>query len=464
MAKNIFTQKEIHCPVCKAGFQLKYPNPKLYAAAEREDDQRVISYTWLEGYQTDQPPHYYSVLQCPHCYYADFFEKLERPGHDAKGREIYKQMAQLPTARQYLLQQLHRMVPAESVDGIGAVGLHLAAIFQTLLPAEQPLIDHMKLGRLYLRLAWLYKELKNDAADAPVQDQSMSTSRKLYKAVEKVDEKIQDILEYLESASELAEQRAEELNLSNGDNPFMKVIRSVENQIERSHQELSELEHIVQQDMRGILTVKTGANGPEAKAELTGESLDLDQHIENLVPLWPQIPRDEISARNLAINALEYSLKNEETGQDVTQAAAVGNLLLELLYGTGQWDKALEYSLSLYTNSFRDKQALQMNLNQLQKDGAGNEVKELNRMLTVVSNTLAKSAEARKVLLEKIFDRDKEKIRTLLKNKAGSTPQELETELEAKGFHKELIRWLKDREAIIMDLKKKKWSTGRLLG
>jgi hypothetical protein len=52
MVRNIFIEKNVNCPVCKGTFQLKYPNPKLYAAASRDEDRRVTAYTWARGLQT----------------------------------------------------------------------------------------------------------------------------------------------------------------------------------------------------------------------------------------------------------------------------------------------------------------------------------------------------------------------------------------------------------------------------
>ncbi len=458
MAKNVFSQKQILCPSCRKKIRLIYPNPKLYAASSREEDQRVTGYTWVAGYRSDVLPHHYSVLQCPHCFYATFREEMERPGHNPKEREVIAALEQLPEIRLSFLKQLRELVPAEQLDARGAWAMHLAAIYLTLLPGTPEMIQHLKLGRLYLRLCWLYKELQGDDAQSSGDATHIkSSSSELYSLVEKVDESFEELEELLEKISELAEKRTEELNLNNDDNPFEKYISSIQDQTERSHQLLSQLEHVVQQDRSRILVV---AGNGETEPDQPEEGPDIKAIMQILVSLWPQMPQTELSARKLAVEAFDYSYKNEGVGQDLMQGLAVGNLLIQLFSDIGNLERSLEYSLQLYKSCFKDKQSLQMNLNQLQKDDNANpeEVKELNRMLGLVASTLSSAGDSRKILLSRIYERDKGKIGKILKANASASPSQMEKALASGGISAEMITWLKEKQIIKPDTsKKKKW-------
>lgn len=461
MSKNIYTQKPVTCPSCQAKFQLKFPNPKFYAATRRDEDQRVREYSWTGGIKTNVQPHHYSVMQCPQCLYTNFREKLERLGHDSKEKEALKAFQGLPKERRMLMQKLHSLTERDPLDSVAALALHLSAIFISLLPGNEKMLDHMKLGRLYLRLSWLYNEIfgDDDSASAESADQKASASlvRKLYKTVEKLENKLQDCHDLLEKAHELAEGRTQELNLTPEQNPFESIIATVEEQVDRSLEQLSRLEHIVAQDQSGILTMKNGQNDDAKEGEQ--EEMDLGGFVTELAVMWPALPQTEADARKRAVDSFDFSFKNEGVGQDMMQSMVVGGLLIHLLHQVGELDRSLAYCLELYKNAFRDKQSLQMNLNQAQKDDSfsDEEVKEFNRMLSLATATLNKTSEKRRELLNLMFERDKSKIMGLLQAKAAAGPQEQANTLTGAGYPVELVTWLKERQMLGAGDKKKKW-------
>ncbi|MCP5045714.1 MAG: DUF2225 domain-containing protein [bacterium] len=470
MAKIIFTTKKVLCPACKSYFELKYLNPKLYAASSRDDDERVTGYTWIENIKTELLPHHYSVLQCPKCLFTDFREHYERPGFSPMDKKLYQCHMQLSAEQRMVLQTLQCLVPAGDLDNEAALSLHLAAIFITLLPIEETAINHLKLGRLYLRLSWLYRE-QRELGSGPVPGDSKdtgksSTTRKLSSAVEQLEEYIQSALDLLEEARQLSEGRTEELELPPDMNPFAGAIDSLEDNIEKSLQDLSQLENSVMEDRNRILMVKgkngAGDSGVVEEKGSGGEGEDavtLETLFPTLMEQWPQIPRSEESAIKLAVEAFDYSYKHEEVSQNVQQAMGVGNIILQLLQKTGDMDRALEYAVELYKTGFRDKQSLQMTLNQGQKDGSlgDEEVKEINRTLVVLSHTLEKAGASRKQLLGQLFERDKEKIFKILKANAAVPVQEQMQALFEAGIVEDMITYLKEIQVIKTDVKKKKW-------
>ena len=137
MLRNIFIEKNVICPACKAGISMKYPNPKLYAAAGRDEDQRVTSYSWAGGIETDVLPHYYAVFQCPNCLLADMKESFETHGHGVKEKALHDAIQNSPFEKRMLLRKLRRFVPQGDINWQGAVALHLAAIYARLLPGEK---------------------------------------------------------------------------------------------------------------------------------------------------------------------------------------------------------------------------------------------------------------------------------------------------------------------------------------
>lgn len=147
------------CPAC--GTKSVYADFLSGAFAEegRESDQHVIGYRWLKPDLPALHPPHYAIATCPHCGYtdlkSDFF--AAEPGHAHPAKEILpllKAACQRPNSPAACLRAGLRPGP---VDFPAALRLHLLAIaVQELLPAERR--DHLKVARLYLRTAWLYRE------------------------------------------------------------------------------------------------------------------------------------------------------------------------------------------------------------------------------------------------------------------------------------------------------------------
>jgi uncharacterized protein (DUF2225 family) len=474
MSRNIYTKKQAVCPACRKSYELKYPNPKLYAASSRDDDERVTGYTWTMGIQTDVLPHHYSVLQCPHCLYTDFIERLEKPGYGSKERGIFKAYNELPVDRKAILKTLLQVLPKEQYNLDAAFALHLSAIYISLLPGHEAAIDHLKLGRLYLRLSWLYKEQGSEGFNAAnssgqtAKTSKSSISAKLSQRGEQLEENFQNSLDLLDQFRELAEERTGELDLHPENNPFAKLINTIEDNMERALQDLSKLEHIVVQDRNRILVLKDNKNGAQdtgINAMDTGidgkeNPPTLNTLLPSLVAMWPQLPQSIESTIKLAAEAFEYSFKHEEVSQNIQQSHAVGNIIMQLMHKMGNLDRALDLSVQLYKSAFKDKQSLQMALTQGQNDNSmtDEETKEMNRMITSVTNSLSKSGENRKALLSQIYERDKSKISKLLITRQTLPPEEQVQALIQAGINPEIITYLKDRQIIkVNGTQKKKW-------
>lgn len=464
MSKKIFVEKKVKCPACQAAFDLTYPNPKLYAASGRDEDQRVTGYSWTAGIDTTVLPHHFSVLQCPACLFAEFLEKLEKPRYDPKARQVYQKLKELPFDQKMILRKFRRLVPqeAEKLDTNSAIAIHLAAIFTALLPASHEAIDHLKLGRLYLRLSWLFRELKGEgsgAAEASAEKpKGPRTIYNMGKLGEKIENHMHTIQDLLEEFREMTETRTRELNLSPGQNPYLRSLNAVENYFDQSLQELAKLEELVIKDKKKILVLKAAPESSKKETPAGGETENLEELLESVSGQWPQVPKDEASAVKLALEAFDYSINHEGAAQDIKQGMSLGTLLVFLYMKTGHLEKALDYSVNIYKTGFRDKQQLQAQLNQAQKDESMSdaEIKEMNRELAVVSSAVEKAGDNRKKLLEMLYERDKDRVSTVLKANAGAAPEQLAKAFAGAGFHEEFAAYLNSRIAANNNVKKKK--------
>ncbi len=466
MSKYIFVEKQVKCPSCLAIFTLTYPNPKMYAATARDEFQRVTGYSWTSGIDTDVVPHYYSVAQCPHCMVADFQEKFENPAYDPKAKKVYDALKKASKEQRAVFRKLKKLVPASQVDGPGAIALHLAAIFTALLPAaeNEESIDHMKLGRVYLRLSGLYGEVMGTAGPdregaAKPKKSKTTTISQLLGVVEELEDDLEKLLEKIEKVRELTEKRSKELNLTGNANPYADVVDAIENKLEEVQQELGGLEETVIKDKKKILMVDNGNATKPAEKENGQSNFSLEEALADLATQWPQMPNSDMDAMKLAAEALEYSYTNESGELREQQSMSLGLLLMQLYHRIGNLDHALDYSIKIYKTGFRDKQSLQNNIAQAKRDGAEDDgdIKNMTRTLTAVTNMLNKAAEGRREIMGLIYERDKDTINKAIQAKAGAPVYEIEQALFQAGISENVVDWLKEKQMLKEDPKKKKW-------
>jgi hypothetical protein len=161
-------------------------------------------------------------------------------------------------------------------------------------------------------------------------------------------------------------------------------------------QAMAMLQQAVNQDKQGKLTEEVSA----------GNADSLEQMIPSLLPQWPQLPQTEEDAIKRAVDAFDYSFKFEDTGQTIQQSMAVVNLIIKLLFKINDLDRALNYIMQIFKTGFRDKQDLQMRLNQGKRDKSLGEAeqRQMTRQIGSVNATLSMAAETRRKIVGLLFE------------------------------------------------------------
>lgn len=454
MERKIFIEKNVFCPVCKNQIDLKYPNPKLYAAASREADRRVTAYTWAAGIKTTVVPHYYAVVQCPQCLFADLKENLENPGHGTKDRYLYEARQNADVKKILLLRKLRRLIGKDAVlSWEGALSLHLAAIYSALLPEKKEHLDSLKLGRLYLRLSWLFQERRPKTAEIESTQDETKTLTALYEVVEKLQGDFQAFMDDLGSVRGLIGLRGKELGFpeEGENNPYFPIVASIRDKTNDVHTFLEMLLQSVISDKKGILSVG-GAYGDEA----TGKVQSL---LGAIAKVWPDVPRTEEICVRKAIEFFDYTIKYEDTEQSIEQSLSMVNLVVKLLLKVGDLEGALDYISQIFKSGFRDKQELQRRLSQGKRENTLSEYDQRNilRKIATVNNTLQQASDTRKNIQQLIFEKYKEKILAIAKANIEMSPQQQEQAFLDGGFSEDMTTFFKAKGFIKVEEDKKGW-------
>lgn len=454
MSRNIYIDHNVVCPVCKNLYKIHYPNPRMYVASGRDSDHRVTGYTWTQGVQTDEIPHYYAVAQCPQCLFADFRENLESPKQGMKEIKLYETRRNMDFKKVLILRKLKRLISEEKINIKGAICLHLSALY-IALQAPKEHWDYNKLGRLYLRTSWLFKELRGDSFEPePIEkDNTPSLSLdKLCKTIEGMQSSLNGFLSDLVDLRKYGNARSEELKLPSDNNPYNSITTSLEFKVKEIQTLLEMVQQSAMRDTKGDLII--------IPATFTITDTDLQEVLNDIESKWQDFPGNEEVCVRRAIEAFDYSFKTEDMERSPEQSLSIVNLIIKLLLKTGDLNGALNYLTEMLRNGSRDKQNLQQRLNEAKhgKNMSEFDAKNIMRKMATITSALTQGIESRRAIIEMIYEKNKEKILGIVKTNLQNTPAEQEQAILSAGFAPEIVHYLKEHGLIkVEDAKKSGW-------
>ena len=152
------------CPVCESETVYKYLKTRLYVERDKEIDLRPGSLQWLKkGFENLQPRIYF-MRHCPECGFTAGNNIFKNPWSStslSQSRFLKNfQIAVEKPGYNVVASILRQGISVDNLDYLQAVKLHLLAIYQLQQTPGVADCDAMDLGRYCLRLAWLYRDLK----------------------------------------------------------------------------------------------------------------------------------------------------------------------------------------------------------------------------------------------------------------------------------------------------------------
>lgn len=159
---NPFVSVKCVCPICRQPGVFSYVKSKLFKPKEVEDDHHVVSYVCeFPEYCNIRPENYY-IWYCQHCHFADSqdgFRNKETTGKLDILRDKLLIENKLPDGF------IAKLAPAidmtgEFIDSETSLNLHMLAFYEHSLLSPN-IRDYHRLSKFALRIAWLYRELKN---------------------------------------------------------------------------------------------------------------------------------------------------------------------------------------------------------------------------------------------------------------------------------------------------------------
>ena len=159
-----FYFKEVTCPICENINQMRQFKTKIFAEKNVDFDKHVQAYGWKNSDFSFIHPPLYFFWHCHNCNFTDNPVDFENPTKEYWNnfqhvKELFVDKIKNDKKAAALVQKLSEAIDYDKMTFLMSIKLHFMAIFIQELPQEQEHREFLKLGRYYLRNAWLFRDL-----------------------------------------------------------------------------------------------------------------------------------------------------------------------------------------------------------------------------------------------------------------------------------------------------------------
>ncbi|MCL4692772.1 MAG: DUF2225 domain-containing protein [Candidatus Hydrogenedentes bacterium] len=420
-----FVYKPVDCPICNEAHDQPHFRLRMFAEGERESDGHILHYKWLNDRVKPINPAYYYLYHCPHCYFTDVTTEFKNPRENQFHPLVERAYSRLTDRDKEILIFLNRNLNYGDIRFRDALSLHyLAAYVQLLLPDDAQ--DDLKIGRLLLRIAWLFRE------QGPAQGEEVKNPmrRDTVAALETYDGHLQQLFHQWQKAGQvLAVQMdaADRETAPGAINPYRHHRERIEKLLEAQVSELYRLKELCR-------------TGVEIEGAGTGTT---QEFLASVKSLWPFAPANEVEAMRMAIGYLEKAVSRDATFDD-PQAHLNGiSLLIDLMIRCEDFDAAFTMIRGIYRNATYARGTMQETLRNPELDETAKQ--KVRNKIRGLSRSVEHAGELRRKLLGILIDRDRATIRRVLSENAGAPVEQVASALEQHGISPGVVVFLKER-------------------
>ncbi len=431
---NFFVRKEIICPICQSSFYGTTVNPRLFAADTRESDRHVTRYNWAQDIKTDILPHHYDVWHCPTCFFSALHHEFELTTPTARHKARWSAYRQLDPATQIKIRSLAKQVELGlPLDEVSITTIHALALWIHNLVAEENK-NWMDLGRLYLRLAWLYRENPLITKTTETASQEINeTQKNMQVLASEIDQSLNQLQDQFSRLKHLVELRHRET----GKETYTALIDSMNQRLNALNISDRTFNQLLQRDINALLGEESHSF---KRPPLTGLS-------HRIAAFWDNMTRTEAESTIACVEAFDKGLRLGDGGDlSVDAQLTVFITNIKLLERIGDFRRGLSYITDISKMAFSEKQDLSRKIRELEKAGQGVDARRpLIRQLSSVTAVLQNFSDLRDNLCSSLIEQE------------GS---ELENRLKSVYSRDEQLKILNDRsipDLIYRHLEEKGW-------
>jgi hypothetical protein len=335
----------------------------------------------------------------------------------------------------------------ENISFDSAMRIHLlAAYLQLLSPSD--VIDSYKIGRLFLRIAWLYREqaAKGEAAGVPAEQGGAAPDFGEAADLEKL------VLKGFGEAEELAYacsskwgsltkaiQQDLESRFDEKTAPFKKQLDAAGTSIDNL------LEQVKVAKVAYLNHVAAEENSVAGRTTSTGYSMDDASFIDKLRLMWPLAPATEKEAMRTAVKYFEKALSTDPRFDSMESYFRISSLSVDLLMRYGEIDAAFGFVRGIHSSCMETRQ---LYMNKLKEPDMEPDRKKKIQILIKRNNaTLDCALDLRAELMDKLVERERPRIEAIFKKHPKYSGKALEEALIAAGIPNGIINHIKNTKS-----------------
>ncbi len=457
--KSPFVKKSIVCPVCQKETPQRFFRQRMFMPDKRESDQHVTRYKWQNENVHKVHPGYYALYFCPECRFTDTTGEFANPQKDGSAffvRRAFKR----ETGSSVLVQLLGQHLDYGDIDFASALDLHFLAI-TIHSRVDEDHLDTYKLGRLYLRTAWLYREQngafpegvepdgKPDAAALPEEEPtSMDVAKALLQAVEGMETSLDQLSTEWGEVQGLLRERIREIAksaLPGGENPYPGCFTALNGLDAKYLSATTSLKDVCLRDVAGVLLGEAPSTEDTEQSKPGGLRNMFPTHeayLSHIRTLWPEVPLTEKEALDKAATYFNQTISSDSRFHSLDSHLKLSMLVANLMLRQDDLNGAFEVARGLYRAAIDDRQKAQ----KLLRDPEISDTKRrgLENLARQAGTAIEQVSDFRYELLDMMIDRDRDKIKEIIQ--ASSTNGgKVEEALAAEGIVPEVLTRLRKR-------------------
>jgi len=446
--KSPFFIGTVKCPICETAFQNPRFKAGLYSVIARDSDQRPVAYKWTDPEFNNILPHYFAIVRCPRCLFSDFPETFERSTHDAKMHSFKRFYKSLPLANNAFLAEITKHTEVSlDMNYEAAMNMHLTAAYIQDMPTKAEEKNYYKLARLYLRIAWLYRERYGNI-ETTVQPELTKNILKIVGNIETSYSKIEQLSGLLAGniKSRVTELYggAAEVPLNN---PYYANLAAFFSNMKNMAAGLNKIKATTISDQQGKL-VQTGTADPSSAYFSFNSYLDFIMYLSGY---WRELPLNEKDAISLAVKYYALSYTNEDVFDTQEKRMKAVDLISELHVRLEDYDSAINYVLEIHRSGNKDRQGLYKKLNTPHPDGTPLSFIEKSRIESLIgriNSAMNKASDKRHELEEKRFLFCLPRVQEICRNNPDLAEEDLILKIEAAGIPQSVYNTAKEKNVL----------------
>jgi tetratricopeptide (TPR) repeat protein len=346
-AESPFYLTKIECPICKTINEFETIKMGAYTEDGWDTDFRPLGRKWRNPrYQAHNPLLYFTAT-CVNCFYTREFNSSFKGWKDDAYFKTYRQKA----VKETHLEQLAR---ADSV--IKAIGQELdanrfpneTAILKLLLAILDESFNekqvHLDLGRFYLRIGWLFREM--GSGENPNQQLIQGYLTDVEKKISHLRNALAAVDERLGSVEQSVNQQFEDEKISA---ELKSILYPIKDKYDIEIAGFRELLALTGGKVDALETVfgehrksAIGTEGGETTPGFHGHRSFYD-FLNHIYAKWDGTPRNEQEALRFAVKHYKKSFEEGRDIADGNQQIQASYLIAELSRRIGDYDAAREY-------------------------------------------------------------------------------------------------------------------------